>query len=89
MKNIKKTVTLGLITLGLGFAAAGAMANPVQHLRHIDHRENQVVRHDTHAIQRAYNHGNYHRAHRLAHQMDNKVHQLNHERHRVIKHHFF
>ena len=88
MKNIKKTVSLGLIGAVLGFAAVGAMANPYQHLRHIDHRENHVVRHDTRAIQHAYDNGNYHRAHRLTRQMNHKVHQLNHQRRRVINHNF-
>jgi len=88
MKKVAKTIILAISTLGMAVAATGVMAGPYQHLRHIDHRENQVIRHGSHAIKRAYNKGQYHRAHRLTRQMNQRVSRLDHKRNRVINHRF-
>jgi isoaspartyl peptidase/L-asparaginase-like protein (Ntn-hydrolase superfamily) len=88
MKNIKKSIILAISAVTLGVAAVGAMANPYQHVRHIDHRENRVIANHSQAINRAYRHGNYHRAHMLTRQMNHRISHLDHERNRVIRHHF-
>ena len=85
VKKVALTVATALTLLGI---AMGASASPASHLRHINHRESRIVRHDTRQMMRAYRHGNKQRAAFLAKRMDRRVNHLNHARREVIRKHF-